>query len=112
MSNKKIEIPPRPKLFQWYHHVIPNKYEDWNIWIAKRSTVLWGFTVFPDGKADVNNTNLRYWDEKDFPWHESLDPGEKTVKSNTPKMDDGAKLMILQTIFSEDHGNNSQWFRW
>lgn len=112
MANSDIKIPPRPKLFQWYHHTVPGKYEGWDIWVKQSGTVLWGFAVYPDSKADVNNTNLRYWDEKDFPWQETVDKGETTKESKTPKLDDGSKLLILQTIFSEDHGENSKWFNW
>lgn len=101
MSKENIQIPPRPKLFQWYHHVIPGKYEQWNIWIVKKRTVLWGITYIPESKVVINNTNLRYWDEKDFPWEESLDKGEKTVESECPDLSNKDKLEIFKLVFNE-----------
>src|SRR6056297_516376 len=105
----KEKVPPKPRLYQWYHHKNPKRGIDrWNIWVVKKDTVLWGFTIYPDGKSDLNSTNLRYWDEKDFPWHESLDPGEYTEESDMPHLDDGSKLLILQTVLNESK-EDSHW---
>ena len=100
------EERPRPKLFQWYKNIGKKTGIDWNIWVVKRGTVLWGFYVLEDGNCDITHTNLRYWDEQD--------PNEVFKDIIIEESDYPAVLKtkcikyILKTTLDEDH--DSDWF--
>lgn len=109
MKNK-VKIPPKPKLFQWYQKTVPqSNFYAFQIYVIQKESVLWGFSVLDNGEADINSTNMKYWEEKDYPWDEVLDDDELTIEmKNSPKLDKENFLKIFKTIFKED--SDSVWF--
>lgn len=107
---KKVQIPPKPKLFQWYHKKVPqSNFYAFQIFIIQKESVLWGFSISSNGVTEITSTNMEYWLEKDYPWDEILDGDETTEEmKNSPKLSKKSLLKILNIIFGND--KNSVWF--
>ena len=107
--NKKVKIPPKPKLFQWYHKRVPkSNFYAFQIFVVQKESILWGFSIDSNGKTEINHTNEKYWLEKDYPWDEVLDKDETTDEIMSPKLSKSSILSILKVIFKED--KDSMWF--